>query len=470
MSCHFIPPYLLARVATVQHDVEVARCGHATLAIDETLRSRRSVPPPQVERAVAGPPGAPPAGVDAWVVHSADHGSQLPGRPVRAAGEPTSGDPAVDEAAAGVRASLDLFADVYARDSFDGRGAPVIATVHYERRYDNAFWDGRQLVFGDGDGRVFDRFTKPVDVCAHEFTHAVTQYTTGFTYADQSGALNESVSDAFASCVKQRLLGHGPQEADWLIGEGIFTSAVQGRALRSMAQPGTAYDDETLGRDPQVGHMADYVHTREDNGGVHLNSGIPNRAFCLAATGLAERGLAATSHEGAGRIWYAALVDGGLTRDAGFEAFAAATVEAAPVVDDRAREIVAWAWGEVGVKVLVPSAGGAVGSGRSATPSPRSTPSPPADPAGVPDDDRVIVRRTGGFAGIERRGEVRLGDDPRTPEVEQLLAHIDLRAVVATEPQPDRFVYSFRLRGQQVTLAEQSLTPELEQLARLVLE
>ena len=83
----------------------------------------------------------------------------------------------------------------------------MVATVHYEQDYDNAFWDGTQLVFGDGDGEVFDRFTKPVDVLGHELTHAVTQYTAGLTYQGQSGALNESVSDVFGSCLKQRLLG-----------------------------------------------------------------------------------------------------------------------------------------------------------------------------------------------------------------------------------------------------------------------
>ena len=83
----------------------------------------------------------------------------------------------------------------------------MVATVHYQRDYDNAFWDGTQLVFGDGDGKVFDRFTKPVDVLGHELTHAVTEHTAGLVYEGQSGALNESVSDVFAACLKQRLLG-----------------------------------------------------------------------------------------------------------------------------------------------------------------------------------------------------------------------------------------------------------------------
>jgi len=223
------------------------------------------------------------AGTAPFAVHTADNGSQLPGELVRSAGDPASGDPAVDEAYAGVEASLALFSEVYGRSSYDGQGAPVIATVHYEKDYDNAFWDGQQLVFGDGDGQVFDRFTGPVDVVCHELTHAVTQFTANLTYQGQSGALNESVSDVFGSCLKQRLANESAADADWLIGEGLFLPSVQGRALRSMKDPGTAYDDPALGKDPQVATMDDFVVTEDDNGGVHINSGIPNKAFQLAA-------------------------------------------------------------------------------------------------------------------------------------------------------------------------------------------
>lgn len=436
--CHFIPPYLLHRVASAHVDADVARCGHRTLAIDARLRDRRAA-------AGSRAPAAVPEATD-WVVHSADNGTALPGRRVRGAGEPPSGDVAVDEAYDGVEASLRLFAEELGRDSFDGRGATVLATVHYERDYDNAFWDGRQLVFGDGDGRVFDRFTKSVDVLAHEFSHGVVQYTSGLVYQDQPGALNEHVCDVFASCVKQRVLDQrDPSTADWLIGEGIFMPGVQGRALRSMAAPGTAYDDPVLGRDPQVGHMDDYVRTHEDNGGVHLNSGIPNRAFHLAATELGgpSWGLPA-------RIWYSAL-DSGLRPDADFTAFALATVEAARRVSAVAADVVASAWGRVGV---IDSA---------AVTTTRATVSPLGE-------DVVEVSRSGGFAGVTRRAEVRLGVDPRTPEVERLLSHIDPEAMPAARAQPDRFVYSFSLCGRPLTVAEQSLTPELAQLVHLLLD
>ena len=117
--------------------------------------------------------------------------------------------------------------------------------------------------------------------------------------------------------------------------------SIQARALRDMAAPGTAYDDPELGADPQVGHMDDYVETTADNGGVHLNSGIPNKAFQLAAVAIGGSAI-----EGAGRIWYDALVGGDVPEDADFAAFAAATVAAAGQHADAVRE----AWAQVGVE------------------------------------------------------------------------------------------------------------------------
>jgi len=437
-SCHFIPPYLLQHVAGTDRDVEAARCGHATLVVDEALRSHRATPPPQVQDDQPGVP-LPPAGQDAWTIHTADNGSTLPGEPVRSSGEPPSGDVAVDEAYSGVEASLALCREELGRDSYDGRGAPVVATVHYERNYSNAFWDGRQLVFGDGDGKVFERFTKPIDVLGHEFAHALTQHTAGLTYQDQSGALNESVSDVFAAMLKQRILGQTSAEADWLIGEGIFTSAVQGRALRSMSEPGTAYDDPVVGKDPQVGSMADYVETQEDNGGVHINSGIPNRAFHLAAVELGG-----SSWERAGQIWYAALTSAEVSADTVFTGFADACVAAAAAgYDDAVAAVVRRAWEAVGVL------GGA--------PTPRPAPAPSGG---------VEVRRTGGFAGMSVSGSA----DPDQPEVQQLLGRVDFAAVSHSAPQPDRFTYHFLVGDREVTVAEQDLTDELAALARIALD
>jgi Zn-dependent metalloprotease len=180
----------------------------------------------------------------------------------------------------------------------------LVSTVHYQKDYDNAFWDGQQMVYGDGDGDLFNRFTVAVDVIGHELTHGVTEHTSNLTYSGQPGALNESWSDVFGSLVKQWQLGQSASEADWLIGQGLFTSKVNGAALRSMKDPGAAYDDPVLGKDPQPAHMRDYVTTLEDAGGVHINSGIPNHAFFLAS--VAMGGFA---WERAGRIWYVAARD-----------------------------------------------------------------------------------------------------------------------------------------------------------------
>ena len=178
------------------------------------------------------------------------------------------------------------------------------SSVHYGSGYDNAFWNGSQMVYGDGDGKLFHRFTLSVDVIGHELTHGVTAHEANLEYQDQPGALNESISDVFGSLVKQRGLGQTAGDADWLIGEGLFTKRVSGRALRSLEAPGTAYDDPVLGKDPQPGHMSDYVETSDDDGGVHINSGIPNHAFYLAATAIGG-----FAWEKAGRIWYVALRD-----------------------------------------------------------------------------------------------------------------------------------------------------------------
>lgn len=423
--CEFIPPYLLERLAFSDLDVEISRCGHATLAIDAGLRAKRE----------AGE--TTPVTGGGWTVHTAANGSTLPGTPVRGAGQPASGDEAVDEAYDGLAASLALLGEVFGRASYDGNGAHVTATVHYERNYDNAFWDGNQLVFGDGDGRVFDRFTKPVDVLGHELAHAVTEHAAGLVYNGQPGALNESISDVIGAMVKQRLLGQTAEEADWLIGEGLFLSTVQARGLRDMLNPGTAYDDPVLGKDPQGSSMSDFIVTREDNGGVHLNSGIPNRAFALAARELGGR-----SWETVGPIWYSSLISG-LAPTTDFATFAKATIEAA----GSAADVVSAAWDAVGVGIGVGLA-----------------PAPPQS------REVVSVSRTGGFAGLKAYGEVRLGEDPRSGEVEELLGSIDLDRLQSGEaPQPDRFVYAFSVRGRDIVVPEQALTPELAKLANLVL-
>jgi Zn-dependent metalloprotease len=292
-------------------------------------------------------------------VHDGRNREELPGRRVRSEGDGPVRDASANRAYAGLGATFALYLTAFGRDSVDGSGLPLDATVHYGEQYANAFWDGGRMVFGDGDGEVFRDFTLAVDVIGHELTHGVTQYTANLHYSGQSGALNESVSDVFGSLIKQYELGQTAEDADWLVGAELFTDRVQGRALRSMNEPGTAYDDAVLGKDPQPGHMDDFVHTTDDNGGVHINSGIPNRAFQRFAVTLGG-----PAWERAGQVWYDTLTSGTLSPDAGFADFAAATLDAARARhgQDEVSKALVQAWTDVGVPVSEP--GGPEGSGR----------------------------------------------------------------------------------------------------------
>jgi len=334
-----VPPHILK---------EVFRNGNAsqrawamrTLTLSEQMRGRR-----MVLGAMAIPDSA---GGKHRSVYDAKHLTDLPGVLVRDEGDPPSSDASVNEAYDGAGATYDLYADVYDRASIDDKGLRMVSSVHYGVDYDNAFWDGRQMVYGDGDNQIFQRFTKCIDVIGHELTHGVTQYEAGLEYRDQPGALNESFSDVFGSLVKQRALGQSADKADWLIGEGLFAPTVHGAALRSMMAPGTAYDDPMLGKDPQPAHMRDYVTTTDDNGGVHINSGIPNHAFYLAAMALGGN-----AWEEAGKIWYVALRDR-LRSNSTFQRAAELTAQVAAQLygaGSRQEHAVRDAWAKVGITV-----------------------------------------------------------------------------------------------------------------------
>ena len=271
----------------------------------------------------------------------------LPGTLVRAEGQAAAEDVAVNEAYDGLGHTFDFFLDSYNRNSIDDDGMALNATVHYGDRYNNAFWDGRQMVFGDGDGDLFNRFTSALDVIGHELGHGVTEDETGLVYMLQPGALNEHLSDVWGSLIKQWVLKQTAEEADWIIGAGLLTKKVQGIGLRSMKAPGTAYDDPVLGRDPQPDHMDRFVDTMQDNGGVHINSGIPNHAFYLAATAIGGK-----AWERAGRIWYDTVRDPRVTDSTKFAQFAAVTVDvAAKLPGSKKAEVkaVADAWKKVGI-------------------------------------------------------------------------------------------------------------------------
>jgi Zn-dependent metalloprotease len=347
MYCSIVPPYLLRRLAAQEAPrfSAASRAAKEALQHVETVQAAKAAPwpivPPSLREAIPAPPDR--------AVYDAEHLETLPGTLIRKEGEEASGDVSVDEAYDGLGHTHRLFAEVFGRNSIDGAGLPLSATVHFGRLYDNAFWDGQQMVFGDGDGEVFRRFTCSLSVIGHELAHGVTQFSADLAYRNQAGAINESLSDVFGALVEQFVRRQTSTEASWLIGEGLFTDQVEGTALRSMKAPGTAYDDDILGKDPQPDSMDSYVRTSADNGGVHINSGIPNRAFHLVATALGGN-----AWEAPGRIWYDTLSGGVLKPNATFSAFAAATAASAREIfgaASREHDAVRMAWDTVKVKL-----------------------------------------------------------------------------------------------------------------------
>lgn len=337
---HILPPYLMRQLGLAQ-DPTLRLAAKATLRIDHAIRSRR------LNEDKRSAKKATRTQLPEIAIFDAEHREELPGRAVRSAHQGPAGDPSVNEAWAGLQATLQFLNEIFQRDGLDGDGHRLRASVHFGERYMNAFWDGEQMVFGDGDGVIFKSFTAAVDVIAHELGHGVIADEGQLAYVYEPGALNESLADVFSSMVKQFQQGQHADQADWLIGDALLMPTIRGRALRSLAAPGTAYDDPVLGRDPQPAHMKHFVRTREDNGGVHLNSGIPNHAFFLASVGIGG-----PTWEGAGPVWYDALRDPAVTPSTDFAQFARLTELAAVRrygLESRQWRVVREAWAQVGV-------------------------------------------------------------------------------------------------------------------------
>jgi Zn-dependent metalloprotease len=280
------------------------------------------------------------------IISSADNKQLVGGKIVRKEGEGLTGDPAIDEAYAYTGDTYDFYFSVFKRNSIDGAGAKLLSTVHYGNNFDNAFWNGERMIFGDGDGKIFDRFTKCLEVIGHELTHGVTNSTAQLSYTDESGALNESISDIMGCLVKQRTLDQNVKEASWIVGEGLFMPSINGKGVRSLAAPGTAYDDPLLGKDPCPATMADYVKTSADNGGIHINCTIPSHAFYLASMELGGK-----AWEKLGRVWFNAVTKR-LGKTSTFQEFANITLKVANrVFGQGANEVqtLRKAWKSVGV-------------------------------------------------------------------------------------------------------------------------
>jgi Zn-dependent metalloprotease len=289
--CHFIPPHVLENLA--REGIDEALYGVQQSKLSRERRDTRVNDMAEFTSTEA-------AGNADRKVYDCKNQWKQRVQVVRGEGDPASGDPAVDDVYEYASTVRDFFKNELNRSSIDDANMDLILNVHYGTNYQNAFWDGDEMTFGDGDGKIFISFTKSLDVMAHELAHGVTQWTANLVYKGQSGALNEHFSDVFGSVITQYAERQTADTADWLIGDEIMGPQLYGEALRSMREPGTAYDNKLMGKDTQPGHMKDYFTGSADNYGVHINSGIPNKAFYLASREIET--------DKAALIWYNALL------------------------------------------------------------------------------------------------------------------------------------------------------------------
>ena len=327
----FIPPYMLEHLARANGNK-----GDFAQTYERTreMESHRGARPAFADGDFGG----------AREVYDAGGKETQPGTRARFEGEPATGKDDVDKAYDYTGIVRDFYLKEFNRNSIDGQGMKYVSTVNFGHNFENAFWDGHQMTYGrPGFFSPFKSFML-LDVTGHEITHGVTEKESNFHYFGQSGALNESLSDVFGEMIKQYAKNQTVDQADWLVGDGIFKNSIHGKAIRDMLHPGTAYDDLRVGKDPQPDNMKNYNDTSSDNFGVHINSGIPNRAFALFAIAVGGH-----SWEDAGHIWYEARKQAG--DHPTFASFAYQTIEAAKKIGHQPEEVekLQKAWEAVGV-------------------------------------------------------------------------------------------------------------------------
>ena len=343
--CSIVPPHIydrLSKSADPKHQ-EAARKG---IELTERLRGQRDI---------LGllPSLSTTPGVMRRTIYDAQTQQNLPGTVARGEGAAPVADGAVNDAYDGAGIVWNFYKTIFGRDSLDGRGMRLDSTVHFGAGYDNAFWNGSQMVYGDGDGEVMHNFTGVLDVIGHEMTHGVTQNESALAYHGQSGALNEHLSDVFGVVVKQYHLNQTAANSDWLIGEGVLIppnpmpAGGVARALRDMLNPGTAYKNlDAIGDDPQPAHMNNLYTGSFDNGGVHINSGIPNKAFATYAVAVGGN---TWTPNGPAAVWYQTATASGLSSTATFQQFRDLTVQVAQRIAPATQNALVAAWQAVGL-------------------------------------------------------------------------------------------------------------------------
>ena len=319
-TCSIVPPNVLKRFARDKRLSARARKAFAeAVRYDKQWRRLRAVHTDLSAASLDLERGAAPASPQI-AVFNCKHGTTLPGVAVRAPGNDATSKRAFAETAA-VAA---FYEQLFGRNSVDDAGKTLMSSVHFSVRYNNAFWNGTQMVYGDGDGDIFVDFTKASDVIGHELTHGVTQFSAQLDYSDEPGGLNESVSDVFGSMFKQWRRDETVDKADWLIGKEIVGRGAKARGfecLRDMSSPAAKH---CLA--PQPTHFSEFRSGMDP----HESSGIPNLAFYNAAMGIGGH-----SWQKAGRIWYQALTGFGPQPNMTMKAFAQTTRKVAKTLFPR---------------------------------------------------------------------------------------------------------------------------------------
>ena len=343
-SCFIVPQDVLTNLASdpglpntvrqsLLHSAQISAHFRA-LRVQHNALTQTTLSLPLPRRPSPRPHVLPPAHV-----YDCHHHTSLPGAPVANPG--SSADATAKRAYDESEAVARFYWDVFQRDSIDGHHMTLVSSIHYSEHFNNAFWNGSQMTYGDGDSQTFVDFTLGDDVIGHELTHGVTQHSLGLDYSGEAGGLNESISDVFGSMFRQWEKRQTVAEADWLIGADIMGPVAKQKGytcLRDMAAP---KDSHALAAQP------DHYYPGIGNLDPHYSSGPPNRAFCNAA-----KAIGGHSWEKAGQIWYKALTGFGPSPNMTMPQFASRTRSLAQSLyesEPSVHAVVDGAWTAVGL-------------------------------------------------------------------------------------------------------------------------
>ncbi len=310
--CQIIPDIVFENMKRDGIDVQSGK----TNVIDDNFRERRATFM-TAERSLIAAPVTP--GTAARFVYDSQNTNKQRLKLARGEKDKATKDADVNAAHENAGIIRAYFKDQLGWDSIDGNAMDMLMNVHYLVRYNNAFWDGEEMTFGDGDGVNFSGFARALDVSGHEIAHGVIQFTSGLIYKGQSGALNEHFADVFGVAIHQFHNKQTAKTANWLVGESVLIGKHKGKAIRSMKTP----SDPAVVLMPQPDHMDKIYKGKDDNGGVHINSGIPNKAFYLVSMEVGT--------QEATKLWFEALRT--MKPTARFRDLHRALVEAAKVED-----------------------------------------------------------------------------------------------------------------------------------------